>query len=306
MKYFKSIFKISIILILLIITVGSVSAADASDSTITDNQDDDFDLDEDSDLNEDLGDDSDEDLDDDSDDDWDDEDDSDEDLDDDSDDDWDDDDDSDDDGDDDFNESDFNYTDYDYLEFKILVYLEKYGNLTDENWTESENFLNEYQIYLKDPSNYTLNESLEGYETYVKIYESITSTFDDYNLTENETAYLKFLIIYYLNNYGNVSANYTWNESDDFSNFDIKWMFKTETFYGSASAGAMGISDLFVHNPYLSLNNLFNPILGNFTEGNETSDDNVTSIAAPESGDSWWNNIIIVVLVLILVALVII
>lgn len=298
MKYFKSIFKISIILILLIITVGSVSAADASDSTITDNQDDDFDLDEDSDLDEDLDDDSDEDLDDDSDDDWDDEDDSDEDLD--------DDDDSDDDWGDDFNESDFNYTDYDYLEFKILVYLEKYGNLTDENWTESDDFLNEYQIYLRNPSNYALNESLEGYETYLKIYDSITSTFGDYNLTENETAYLKFLIIYYLNNYGNVSANYTWNESDDFSNFHFLLMYKSETFYGSASAGAMGISDVFVHNSYSSLNNLFNPILGNSTEGNETSDDNVTSIAAPESGDSWWNNIIIVVLVLILVALVII
>jgi len=103
-----------------------------------------------------------------------------------------------------------------------------------------------------------------------------------------------------------VSANYTWNESDDFSNFHLAWMFKTETFYGCASAGCMDILDALVPISYSSLNNLFNPIVGNSTEGNVTSDDNVTSIDVPQNGDSWWNNIIIMALVLILVALVII
>ena len=288
MKYFKSIFKISIILLLLIITLGSVSAVEDGDSAIDDGQDDDFDLDED--LDEDSDDD---DLDDDSDDNLDDDDD---DLDDDSDDDLDD-----DDLDDDLDDDD-NFTDYDYLEMKILLYLDKYGNCSDENWTESENFLSEYQIYLADPSSYSLNESAEGYETYVKIYDSITSTFKDYNLTENETAYLKFLIIYYLNNYGNVSANYTWNESDDFSRFYPDIMCLYGAFYGCASAPDIAYKEI----PYFysSLNNVFSPILGNSTD-NETSN-STTVLETPQQGDSWWSNILILVLVVILVFLVII
>ena len=289
LRYFKSIFKISIILLLLIITVGSISATDSSDSAIDDSQDNDFDLDED--LDDGSDDDSDdEDLDEDLDDD--------DDLDDSDDEDW----------DDDFDESDFDYTDYDYLEMKILLYLDKYGNVTDEDWTESEDFLNEYQIYLADPSNYTLNESAEGYNTYVKIYESITSTFGDYDLKENETAYLKFLIIYYLNNYGNVSANYTWNESDEFYNFHPKIAYLMES--GMACGSASDIEDSFNESPYFysNLNNFFNPMLNNSTNNstsNETSN-NATVLDAPDNNDSWWSNIVILVLVVILVALVII
>ena len=44
---------------------------------------------------------------------------------------------------------------------------------------------------------------------------SIVSTFDEGNLTDNETGYLKFLIMYYLNNYGNCT-NVTWEEYLEF------------------------------------------------------------------------------------------
>jgi hypothetical protein len=37
---------------------------------------------------------------------------------------------------------------YDYLEYKIISYLERYGNCSEDNWTESESFHYEYQIYL--------------------------------------------------------------------------------------------------------------------------------------------------------------
>ena len=111
-----------------------------------------------------------------------------------------------------------NLTDFELLTHSITLYLDRYGNAT-ENWTSSQEFNDEYQIYLSKPSNYVLNNESAGYETYLKIYDSITSMFDVYNLTENETEYLKFMIIFYLNSYGNVSENYTWNESDEFFNF---------------------------------------------------------------------------------------
>ena len=114
------------------VAVGAVSAADNSDSTISDSPDD-FELDED--LNDDPDDEDDDEFeDDDPDDDEDDE------FEDDDEDDEEDDDPEDDDLDEDFNESD-----YDYLEMKILQYLEKYGNVTDENWTESQGFLSEFK-----------------------------------------------------------------------------------------------------------------------------------------------------------------
>lgn len=291
MKYFKNIFKIAIILILLMVAVGAVSAADNSDSTISDSPDD-FELDED------LDDDSDDEDDEFEDDDPDDEDDEDDEFEDDDEDDEEDDDPEDDDLDEDFNESD-----YDYLEMRILQYLEKYGNVTDENWTESQDFLNEYQVYLNDPSNYTLNETLEGYQTYVKIFDSITSTFGDYNITENETAYLKFLIIYYLNHFGNVSANYTWNESESFEYFIPKLYYCTAFAMGSASAdefSAIGFYDSFK-----SLNDIASPILGNSTDTNTNATANVTSVDAPGDNGSWWDNILILILIFVLVVLVI-
>lgn len=291
MKYFKNIFKIAIILILLMVAVGAVSAADNSDSTISDSPDD-FELDED--LDDDPDDEDDEFEDDD---DSDDEDDEDEEFEDDAEDDEEEDDDSvDDDLDEDFNESD-----YDYLEMKILLYLEKYGNVTDENWTESQDFLDEYQVYLNDPLKYTLNETLEGYQTYVKIFDSITSTFGDYNITENETAYLKFLIIYYLNHFGNVSANYTWNESESFENFTPEIYYCTAFAMGCASAHEF--SPIGFYDSFKSLNDIASPILGNSTDTNATA--NVTSVDAPGDNGSWWDNILILILIVALVVLVI-
>lgn len=297
MKYFKNIFKIAIILILLMVAVGAVSAADNSDSTISDSPDD-FK------LNEDLDDGPDDDLDDEFEEDDDSEDDEGDDESDDEDDEDDDefeDDDSEDDEDDeddDFNDS---YSDYDYLEMKILLYLEKYGNVTDENWTESQDFLDEYQVYLNDPSKYTLNETLEGYQTYVKIFDSITSTFGDYNITENETAYLKFLIIYYLNHFGNVSANYTWNESESFENFTPEIYYCTAFAMGCASAHEF--SPIGFYDSFKSLNDIASPILGNSTDTNATA--NVTSVDAPGDNGSWWDNILILILIVALVVLVI-
>ncbi|MBR2665934.1 hypothetical protein [Methanobrevibacter sp.] len=306
MKYFKNIFKIAIILILLMVAVGAVSAADNSDSTISDSPDD-FKLNEDlddgpnddpegdDDSEDDEGDEEDDEFEDDGSDDEGDE--------------FEDDDDSedeeDDEGDefedDDFNDSDSDYSDYDYLEMKILLYLEKYGNVTDENWIESQDFLDEYQVYLNDPSKYTLNETLEGYQTYVKIFDSITSTFGDYNITENETAYLKFLIIYYLNHFGNVSANYTWNESESFENFTPEIYYCTAFAMGCASAHEF--SPIGFYDSFKSLNDIASPILGNSTDTNATA--NVTSVDAPGDNSSWWDNILILILIAALIVLVI-
>ena len=303
MKYFKNIFKIAIILILLMVAVGAVSAADNSDSTISDSPDD-FKLNED--LDDGPNDDSDEGDDDSEDDEGDEEDDEfEDDGSDDEGDEFEDDDDSedeeDDEEDDDFNDSDSDYSDYDYLEMKILLYLEKYGNVTDENWTESQDFLDEYQVYLNDPSKYTLNETLEGYQTYVKIFDSITSTFGDYNITENETAYLKFLIIYYLNHFGNVSANYTWNESESFENFTPEIYYCTAFAMGCASAHEF--SPIGFYDSFKSLNDIASPILGNSTDTNATA--NVTSVDAPGDNSSWWDNILILILIAALIVLVI-
>ena len=308
MKYFKNIFKIAIILILLMVAVGAVSAADNSDSTISDSPDD-FKLNED--LDDGPNDDSDEGDDDSEDDEGDEEDDEfEDDGSDDEGDEFEDDDDSEDEEDDeeddefeddDFNDSDSDYSDYDYLEMKILLYLEKYGNVTDENWTESQDFLDEYQVYLNDPSKYTLNETLEGYQTYVKIFDSITSTFGDYNITENETAYLKFLIIYYLNHFGNVSANYTWNESESFENFTPEIYYCTAFAMGCASAHEF--SPIGFYDSFKSLNDIASPILGNSTDTNATA--NVTSVDAPGDNGSWWDNILILILIAALIVLVI-
>ena len=307
MKILDDILKISIILMIVLIAVGSAYAADDSPSELNDDSGDDFELD---DSNDDLEDDENQDDDDDSDNDLeddenqDDDDDSDEDLDDD---DLDDDDDSDEDLDDD--ESDDNYSDFDYLEYKIMAYLERYGNCTDDDWTESEEFLNEYQTYLADPSNYSLNESAEGYKTYLKIFDSITSTFGNYNLTDNETAYLKFMIIYYLNHYGNVSANYTWNESESFENFTLPDFFATalpDIAKGLSTSG----SKFHMHNDtYDSFyflvgysDDVNQTANGNHTiRGNHTVNGNNTAFEAQDS-----NNIFIFILILIFVLAVLI
>ena len=289
-------------MLLLIITVGSIYAADTADSTLSDNQDGDFELDED------IDDDSDDLEVDDSDDDEDDDDDSDDDSDDDEDDDDDSDDDSDDDDDDweyedDYDdENDSEVHDFDFLKYKITVYLEKYGNCTDDYWTESEDFLNEYQIYLSDPSNYTLNESAEGYNTYLKIYNSTVSTFGDYNLTENETEYLKFLIIYYLNHYGNVSANYTWNESDEFENFVLPKYLLGAYYFESASGSASMPEKGNV--AFKNLNALVYPTLATSNDLNKTVEDNSSSNAVnidygnKSDDNSFWTYITILFLAL--------
>ena len=273
-------------MIIILIAVGATYATDDSSSKLIDDSNDDFELDDSDDG---FGD-EDDDLDD-SDDGFGDEDD---DLDDSDDGFGDEDDDLDDD--EDYNESD--YTDFEFLECEIILYLEKYGNCTDENWTESESFLNEYQIYLADPSNYTLNESAEGYETYLKIFDSITSTFGDYNLSDNETAYLKFLIIYYLNNYGNVSANYTWNESESFSNFTImpKCLVSAFSYFakGSATQG-------FGFDRYSNLYGQFYVPLNNSDDVNQTANGNQTAVGNQTVADAQTsdNNVIIAILLLI-------
>ena len=308
MRHIKNIFKISIVLLLLLVCLGSIYAADNSQVSLNDNSEDDFDLDEFDDEEIDESDDGDDDWDLDDDNDDDDLDDSDDDSDDDFDDDEDLDDSDDNDDDDldddiDFNESDYIYSDFDYLKFKITFYLDRYGNCSDHNWTESEEFLSEYQIYLLNPSNYTLNESSEGYETYLKIYDSITSTFNDYNLTENETDYLKFMVIFYLNHYGNVSANYTWNESESFANFTPPiYLLGALWDIAMGNASSSGIYD------YFHLNNVKSLILSNITDTNSTSNVNATGINSMDvhNEESWWNYLIIGVLVVIMLMLVLI
>ncbi len=291
-----NIIKILIILILLVVSVGSISAADDSNFVSDDNSDDDFDLDEE--LEDNLDDESDDDLDDEdfeddeSDDDLDDEDfeddESDDDLYNESDDDWDDD------------LDDGNYTDFDYLDFKIKSYLIQYGNYSYFNWTESEHFMSEYQVFLLNQSNYTLNSSAEGYETYLKIFDSIISTFGDYNLTENETEYLKFMIIYYLNNFGNVSANFTWDENQSFANFTPDWAVLACCLEGCGFSGN-ATSSIFYN--YLPVLGSFSPIFGNVTDSNSTKT-NMTHVDLPEN-NPWWANLAILFLVVLMMFLII-
>ena len=285
MKHIKNIFKISIVLMLLLITAGSISAADTGLDDVSDS--DDFELDEELD---DDSDDLDDELDDDShsfNEDLNDEPEDDESLDDDF----------------DYNCSDeidyYNYNDFDYLKLKIIYYLDKYGNETSHNWTESDEFLNEYQIYLLKPSNYTLNQSAEGYETYLKIFDSITFTFGEYDLTENETDYLKFMVIFYLNHYGNVSANYTWNESESFSNFTLPIDLLKRLFDLAMPISITGGASNF-HIP--NYNQLYAQ-LNNSTDVNQTLAINQTSA---EFQSSWDGSILIFLLFIALMILLII
>ena len=206
------------------------------------------------------------------------------------------------DGDLDDNFTDDNYTDYDFLEFKIMSYLHQYGNYTYFNWTESEHFIGEYQLYLANPANYTLNQSAEGYETYLKIFDSIISTFADYNLTENQTEYLKFIIIYYLNTYGNVSANYTWDENQSFAKYEPFWGMDTCMPGVFALGNATDASGIYY---FENSNNVLNPILGNSTDTNSTSYNDSSDIDVPKE-DSDWSDIILLGLVVILVVCIII
>ena len=251
--------------------VGSIHATDNSSSKAIDDSDDDFELDDylddsddedldDSELDDYLDDFDDEDLDDSELDDY---------L-------------------DDFDDDWANYfKSYDYLEYKIISYLERYGNCSEDNWTESESFHDEYQIYLANSSDYTLNESAEGYNTYLKIFDSITSTFGDYNLTNNQTMFLKFLIIYYLNNYGNVSANYTWNKSESFENYTPPFDFMAD-----AAGGSGYYSVVYAPLTFIQSNNL--------TDVNQTSHINQTITESQNSRDL---NIFVLILVLVLMIL---
>ena len=280
--------------------VGSIHATDNSSSEAIDDSDDDFELDEDLEdfeLDDYLDDSDDEDLDDSELDDY---------LDDSDDEDLDDselDDYLDDSDDEDLDDYDFDddwanyFKSYDYLEYKIISYLERYGNCSEDNWTESESFHDEYQIYLANSSDYTLNKSAEGYNTYLKIFDSITSTFGDYNLTNNQTMFLKFLIIYYLNNYGNVSANYTWNKSESFENYTPPFDFMADAMCcriaGNAEAGGSGYySVVYAPLTFIQSNNL--------TDVNQTSHINQTITESQNSRDL---NIFVLILVLVLMIL---
>lgn len=325
MKHIKGILKISIVLLLLLVCVGSIYASDSSQNVLGETGGDDFDLDEDLDDLDDDSLDDDSDLDDDDLDEDDDFDEDDEDFDDDldeddeefddedeDDEDWDWDEDADWQFDEDFNESDFNYTDYnftdfEYLKIKITYYLDRYGNCSEYNWTESEKFLNEYQTYILNTTDYRLNESAEGYETYVKIFDSITSTFEDYNLTENETDYLKFMVIYYLNNYGNVSANYTWNESESFANFSLPKYLLGAIYYDIAGiAGSASATAPFKHSTFMASLDPIYASLTNSTDGNQTSTDNNDNMETPYPPDYSEGSILILVLVMIVAILMIV
>ena len=128
--------------------------------------------------------------------------------------DWEDEEDYDDEDDEDY--EDYEANDFDYMKYKIFRYLEKFGSI-EENWHESEDFNNSYKAYLEDNSSYCLDEANENYETHLKIYNSVLRALEDKNFTEEETNYLKFLLMYFLNNAD--TSNYTWNEEDDFENF---------------------------------------------------------------------------------------
>jgi hypothetical protein len=209
--------------------------------------------------------------------------------------------DDDEDEDDDGGESYYGLSDFEFLKLKITYYLDRYGNYSSHNWTESAEFKAEYNIYLSNPSNYTLNESMEGHNTYLKIYDSITSTFKYYNLTENETSYLKFMVIFYLNHYGNVSANYTWNESESFANFTLPFYYLKGAFFDSALLSAReGHGTHFGHH-YSYYNPFYSPI-SNSTDGNVTSNANQTSFEAPGSWD--WNIVMLIFLIVLMVVIV--
>ena len=266
----KNIFKISIIILILLLSISSIYASDDLDEADDDEDfNDNFDLDDDMD-DEDL-DDSDE-YDDIDDEDLDDSDEYDEDL-------------------DDFEEE--NITDFDYLKYKLSSYLTKYGNESGNNWTLSQEFLDEYEIYLTNSFDYTLNESSEAYQTYLKIFDSVTSTFNEYNLTENETEYLKFMIIFYLNHYGNLSENYTWNESDEFDTYIPPIM------YLSAMAGFK--SPIKAYSQNLS-KGYYSPVTSN---ENLTQYDNQTNSFEIELDISGIDNIVVLFLIIFLIILII-
>ena len=262
LKYIKNIFKISIVLLLLLICVGSIYAADTNHSSLGVGSDID-DLDDDYEWDDVLDDDLDDDYE------WDD------DL----------------DGIEDDNDTsdDYNFTEFDYLQLKINYYLYNYGNYSYFNWTDSEEFLNEYSLYLINPSNYTLNNCSEGYETYLKIFDSIISTFPEYNLTENETDYLKFMVIFYLNHYGNVSANYTWNESESFANFSFP-------YYLSSIAE---IAKAIPQHSEFRYSNVYAPSF--YLYENDSTDVNQTSIDTPSYAEPQYSNSEVNIFLLILI-----
>jgi hypothetical protein len=192
-------------------------------------------------------------------------------------------------------DDDFEYEDisnFDYFKYRIIKYLHKFGNET-EGWYESEDFNKTYQSYLVDDSNYSLNEDDESYETYLKIYNSVLSYLEDQDLEENETSYFKFLIIYFLNNYGNVT-NYTWDENDSFENF----IYDMDLFVATCmpmpdtekKADVHSDSNKKINNPTSYINYLYsNPIY----ESNETDEiDNITIGHIEKEEISWLDYII--------------
>ena len=328
----KHVLKISIVLMIFVLCLGSTYASnsiddngniDDSDFTDDDYYDWFYHVHVNSNLDTSDGDDDSDDLDDDS-DDWDDSD-------------WDDDDDWDDDSDDwddsDWDNGGFNGSgfrthfrllissnmhygkypfpgDFDFYKTEIISYLNMFGNCSDENWTESDEFKGIYQSYLKDNTTYTLNESNEDYDTCLKIYNSIVSTFDEGNLTDNETGYLKFLIMYYLNNYGNCT-NVTWEEYLEFYKCTALGcgcsVFGAISASGSApdamagdvQGNSYGIGINQYRNFYLS-DDVLLANLGDAVVSNSTSTDNVTGIV-PHSANSWFDNLVMLFVALLFV-----
>ena len=188
----------------------------------------------------------------------------------------------------------------------ILTYLDRFGNSSDANWTESDEFNEIYQLYLKDNSSYCINQSNENYDTYMKIYDSIVSTFGYGNLTDNETEYLKVLIMYYLNNYGNC-INDTWNETSGYGHWFAKSLYLGAVYFDLATDCAPdamadhvpGSDHGSAANQYMNFNlNDFALLASsdNAVASNSTSTDNMTFIE-PQTPHSWFDDIVMMFVV---------
>ena len=106
-----------------------------------------------------------------------------------------------------------------------------------------------------------------------------------------------------MNTYGNVSANYTWDENQSFAKYNPFWNIDACVLRGFASGNATCPSGNYDY--FENLNNAFNPILGNATDTNSTSYGDSNNIPVPKE-ESGWLDVILLSLVVILVVCIII
>ena len=102
------------------------------------------------------------------------------------------------------------------------------------------------------------------------------------------------MIIHYLNHYGNVSANYTFNESDEFYNYHMPLQYLALSLGGmfSCSASSNGQNHYFNNN-----NNQF--VFS--SNSNETLNETALENIDVEFELSWWGILILLILVILLV-----